>query len=171
MINSKNIIRKIFFAQLFLIFAIILATILRRQLMKVFPRTSYIFFNEIKQQNYFQQRYIFSYLILKKIQFSQIKIADNIFMLDGFVFLDNCTSLECLAPIVQYKIVWINEQKNKSIILDQNYYKLNSIIPKKCINHKIQIKISQKINSNFWKKVKNKKGKVIMFYKLIERYQ
>lgn len=171
MSKTENIIKNIFISNIFLIFGILFGKLIRREIMKNFPRSSYLFFNEIKKENYFQQRYIFSHLVLRTIQLSQIKIIDDIVFLEGFVFLDNPTNLECLAPIVQYKIIWFNEKKNKSIILDQNYYKLNSIIPKKSINHKIQIKISQKINSNLWKKVKNKKGQVSMAYHLIERYQ
>ena len=169
--DNKQLIKKIFIINFFLMVGILLAKIFRREIIRLFPMLAYIFVNEIKQQNYFQQRYIFSYLKLKKIQFSNIKISDEIFYLNGFVFFDNTTNLQCLAPIIQYKIVWVNEKQNKSIILDQNYHKLNSIIPQKCVNHKVEIQLSQKINSHLWKKIKNKKGQVIMYYKLIERYQ
>ena len=171
--NTKNhtIIKNVFIAIGFLIMGIILGKVIRREIMRLFPRSGYFFFNEIKYQNYFQQRYIFSYLKLKKIELSHSKIIDDMVFLKGTVFIDNPTRLECLAPIVQYKIIWVHNEKKKTVILDQNYHKLNSIIPMNSINHKIQIKIAQKINSNLWKKLKNKKGKVIMIYKFIERYQ
>ena len=171
MMNNSHLFKNLFIIKFFLLMGILLGQFIRREIIRFFPRTAYIFYNEIKQQNYFQQRYIFSYLTLKKIDFSNIKISDEVFYLNGFVFFDNPTDLQCLAPIVQYKIIWVHNNKKKTIILDQNYYKLNGIIPNNCINHKIKIKISQKINSNLWKKVKNQKGTVIMSYKLIERYE
>jgi hypothetical protein len=156
--DNKKLIKKLFIINFFLMVGVLLAKIFRREIIRLFPMLAYIFVNEIKQQNYFQQRYIFSYLKLKKIQFSNIKISDEIFYLNGFVFFDNATKLQCLAPIIQYKIVWVNEKKNKSIILDQNYHKLNSIIPQKCVNHKVEIQLSQKINSHLWKKIKKQEN-------------
>jgi hypothetical protein len=169
--NNSNLFKNLFITKIFLVIGILLGQVIRRELIRFFPRTAYIFYNEIKQQNYFQQRYIFSYLTLKKIDFSNIKISDEVFYLNGFVFFDNPTDLKCLAPIIQYKIIWEHKEKKKYIILDQNYHKLNGIIPDNCVNHKIKIKISQKINSNLWKKIKNQKGQIKMSYKLIERYQ
>lgn len=169
--KNKSIITNIFIVKIFLIIGILLGKIIRREIMGIFPRSGYLFFNEIKYQNYFQQRYIFSYLKLKQIEIFHSKIIDDMVFLEGTVFVDNPTNLKCLAPIVQYKIIWVSNDQKKNIILDQNYHKLTSTIPSHSMNHKIQIKIAQKIHSNLWKKLKNKKGKVIMIYKLIERYQ
>jgi hypothetical protein len=169
--NSLRLIKKLFYINCFFIAMIVLGKVLRREIIRLFPRSAYLFVNEIKQQNYFQQRYIFSHLKLKKIQFAHIKISNEVFYLKGYVFFDNPTGLECLAPIIQYKIIWIQKEKNKFIVLDQNYHKLSSIIPKRSVNHRVPMEISQKINSNLWKKIKKNKGQVIMFYKLIERYQ
>jgi hypothetical protein len=168
--NNPNLVKKLFLYQGLLLVGIVLGPMLRKQFIMLFPQYGSLFRNQIKKQNYFQQKFIFSYLKLNKIEFTPIKVVDNIFYLDGIVFLDNPTNLKCLAPIIQYKIIWTDENNKNSIILDQNFYKMNSVIPARSINHKIYINIADIAQSKYWKKIKNKKGSIEVVYKLIERY-
>jgi hypothetical protein len=172
MILKKRGVGIIFFFNCFLLVGIILSPWLRKRIVIMFPAITYIFANEMRNR-YTQQRYIFTYLKLKGINFSKIKAINGIFFLNGVIYLDNPTEYDSLAPILQYKIV-LNPPKNQShgepIILEQSYYKMNSIIPAKSINHRINIEISQKINSKLWRSISKKKENITILYKLIERY-
>ena len=152
----------LFLLNIFLFLGIILAPWLRKRIVIMFPAITYIFANEMRNR-YAQQRYIFTYIKLKGMNFSKIRAINGIFFLNGVIYLDNPTQYDSLAPILQYKIILSpssNQPNTPPVILEQSYYKMNSVIPAKAINHKIPIQISQKINSKLWRRISIKTEKL-----------